>query len=202
MKTMTRRDQSTASMNDQHVTLLVAFELSERTWKLGFTTGVGQRPRVRQIPAGTVDRVLEEVRRAKVRLEVPADAPVVSCYEAGRDGFWLYRYLVAHDVTNYVVDSSSIEVPRRARRAKTDKLDLAGLLRLLVRYVAGDRGAWRVVRVPSVAAENARHAEQSWASVQAERTRVINRLKGVLTTAGVRLRLDASFLERLTTARL
>ena len=202
MTTMTRSDQSTASMSTHPLTLFVAFELGERPWKLGFTTGLGQRPCVRQIPAGAVDRVLAEVTRAKVRVGVPVAAPVVSCYEAGRDGFWLHRYLVAQGVTNYVVDSSSIEVPRRARRAKTDKLDLVSLLRLLARYVAGDRGAWRVVRVPSVAAEDARHAERSWATVQAERTRVINRLKGVLTTAGVRLRLDASFLERLATARL
>ena len=202
MKTMTRTDQSTASKSDHPVTLLLAFELGDRTWKLGFTTGIGQRPRVRQIPAGAVDRVLEEVTRAKARLGVLVDAPVVSCYEAGRDGFWLHRYLVAEGVTNYVVDSSSIEVPRRARRAKTDKLDLASLLRLLARYETGDRAAWRVVRVPSVAAEDARHAERSWATVQAERTRVVNRLKGLLTTAGVRLRLDASFLERLKTARL
>ena len=148
MKTMTRGPQSTASIPTVPNTLLMAFELGERTWKLGFTVGFGQRPRIRQIPAGAADRVLEEVDRAKARLGVPADAPVVSCYEAGRDGFWLHRYLVAHDVTNYVVDSSSIEVPRRARRAKTDKLDLAGLLRLLARYEAGDRAAWRVVRVP------------------------------------------------------
>ena len=192
MTTMTRSDQSTASMSTHPLTLFVAFELGERPWKLGFTTGLGQRPRVRQIPAGAVDRVLAEVTRAKVRVGVPVAAPVVSCYEAGRDGFWLHRYLVAQGVTNYVVDSSSIEVPRRARRAKTDKLDLVSLLRLLARYVAGNRGAWRVVRVPSVAAEDARHAERSWATVQAERTRVINRLKGVLTTAGVRLRLDAT----------
>ena len=202
MKTMTRVGQSTASMTDHPVTLLLAFELGERTWKLGFTIGIGQRPRVRQIPAGAVERVRDEVRRAKRRLGVAADAPVVSCYEAGRDGFWLHRYLVAHEVTNYVVDSSSIEVPRRARRAKTDKLDLAGLLRLLARYVSGERQAWRVVRVPSVAEEDARHGERSWETVQAERTRVINRLKGLLTTAGVRVRVDTKFLERLETARL
>lgn len=202
MTTMTRSDQSTVSISNPSVPLLLAFELGERTWKLGFTTGSGQRPRVRQVPAGAVERVRQEIAHAKRRLQLPADASVVSCYEAGRDGFWLHRYLLAHEVTNYVVDSSSIEVPRRARRAKTDKLDLAGLLRLLARYVGGERHAWRVVRVPSVAAEDARHGERSWATLQAERTRVINRLKGLLTTAGVRLRVDASFLERLETAQL
>ena len=94
MPTMTRTHQSTASMSDHPVTLLVAFELGERSWKLGFTTRIGQRPRVRQIPAGAVDRVIEEVTRAKARLGVPVDAPVVSCYEAGQAmgsgciGFW------------------------------------------------------------------------------------------------------------------
>ena len=76
-----------------------------------------------------------EIFRAKVRLGLLPDAAVTSCYEAGRDGFWLHRYLLAHGITNYVVDSSSIEVNRRARRAKTDRLDLGGLLNLLARYV-------------------------------------------------------------------
>src|SRR5713101_5290421 len=118
MMTTTRSEQSTAPAPP--TTLLLAFELGERSWKLGFTTGMGQRPRIRQIAAGAVDRVLEEIARAKSRLKVPAEAPVVSCYEAGRDGFWLHRWLVAQGVTNQVVDSSSIEVNRRARRAKTD----------------------------------------------------------------------------------
>ena len=105
--------------------LLLAFELSERTWKLGFTVGRGQRPRVRPIPAGALDQLADGDRGAKARFGLPPTAPVVSCYEAGREGFWLHRYLVAQGVTNSVVDSSSIEVNRRARRAKTDGLDLA-----------------------------------------------------------------------------
>ena len=128
--------------------LLLAFELSERTWKLGFTIGRGQRPRVRQIPAGAVDRLAEEIARAKSRFGLPADAPVMSCYEAGREGFWLHRYLVAHGDTNYVVDSSSIEVNRRARRAKTDGLDLAGLLSCssATRRASGGCGTWCACR--------------------------------------------------------
>jgi transposase len=126
MMTMTRTTESTAPTLTASMTLLLAFELGERGWKLGFTAGMGQRPRVRQIPAGTVDRIIEEVGRAKRRLQLPPDTPVVSCYEAGRTGFWLHRWLLAHGVTNHVVDSSSIEVNRRARRAKTDRLDLGG----------------------------------------------------------------------------
>jgi transposase len=182
--------------------LLLAFELGERTWKLGFTTGLGQRPRIRQVLAGAVDRVVEELARAKRRLKVPEDTPVMSCYEAGRDGFWLHRYLVAHGVINHVVDSSSIEVKRRARHAKTDTLDLAGLLNLLARYLAGDRRAWRVVRVPSVADEDARQLHRTWEAVQKDRTRLLCRLQGLLTTQGVRLRITDTFLAQLATVRL
>jgi transposase len=139
----------------------MAFELGQRSWKLGFSTGIGQRPRVRQIPTGATGLMVQEVLRAKVRLGVPVEAPVVSCYEAGREGFWLHRYLEAHGITNHVVDSSSIEVNRRARRAKTDRLDLASLLSLLARYVQGDRRVWRVVRVPSVTDEDARHLRRA-----------------------------------------
>jgi hypothetical protein len=98
MMTMTRTTKFTAPVNLVEPTLLLAFELGERTWKLGFTTGLGQRPRRREIPARAIDRVVEELARAKPRLRVPADTPVVSCYEAGqvRDsgcigGWWRMR---------------------------------------------------------------------------------------------------------------
>jgi transposase len=203
MMTTTRTQQSTAPATPTTPTaLLLAFELGERVWKLGFTTGMGQRPRIRQIAAGAVDRVLEEIARAKGRLKLPPDAAVVSCYEAGRDGFWLHRWLLAQGVTNHVVDSSSIEVNRRARRAKTDRLDLAGLLNLLARYLLGDPRVWRVVRVPSVAEEDARQLHRTWESVQQDRSRLICRLQGLLVTQGLRLRIDDDFLQRLETARL
>jgi transposase len=127
---------------------------------------------------------------------------VVSCYEAGRDGFWLHRYLIAHGVTNYVVDSSSIEVDRRARRAKTDRLDLAGLLNLLARYVLRDRRAWRVVRVPTVIEEEARHLPWTLEALTQDRTRLMSRLKSLLTTQGVSLAIDAQFLNRFKAAHL
>lgn len=197
MTTMTRSEKSTAAMP----CLLLAFELSERTWKLGFSSGRGQRPRVRQIVGGAVERLAEEVARARARFGLPANARVVSCYEAGREGFWLHRYVVAQGWTNYVVDSSSIEVNRRARRAKTDRLDLAGLLRLLDRYVEGEDRVWHVVRVPSEAEEDARHLHRLRETLQQERTRLINRLHGLLTTQGVTVPLRVDFLERLAVAR-
>ena len=166
MMTMTRAEESTAVATTIEPTLLLAFELSERVWKLGFTTGVGQRPRIRQIPARATDRVLEEIARAKARFGLPGTAPVVSCYEAGREAFWLHRWLVTHAVNNHVIDSSSIEVNRRARRAKTDRLDLGSLLNLLARHQHGERGVWRVVRVPSVDEEDARQLHRTWETVQ------------------------------------
>jgi len=93
-------------------------------------------------------------------------------------------------------------VNRRARRAKTDRLDLAGLLNLLARYLLGDQRVWRVVRVPSVAEEDARQLHRTWESVQQDRSRLICRLQGLLVTQGLRLRIDADFLQRLETARL
>src|SRR5918996_4207779 len=100
--------------------LLPAFELGQRSWKLGFSAGIGQRPRVRQIPAGAVGLIEREILQAKIRLGLSLEAAVISCYEAGRDGLWLHRYLVAHGITNHIVDLASIEVNRRAGRAKTD----------------------------------------------------------------------------------
>ena len=202
MITITRTTESIAPTVAASMTLLLAFELGERAWKLGFTTGMGQRPRVRQVTAGAIERVIEELARAKRRLQLPPDTPVVSCYEAGRTGFWLHRWLLAQGVTNHVVDSGSIEVNRRARRAKTDRLDLAGLLNLLARYQLGDQRVWRVVRVPSVAEEDARQLHRTWESVQQDRTRLICRLKGLLSTQGLRLRIDGDFSQRLDAARL
>jgi transposase len=202
MMTMTRTNESTAMTVTTSTDLLMAFELGDRVWKIGFSTGMGQRPRIRQVAAGAVDRVLEEIGRAKRRLKLAANAPVVSCYEAGRDGFWLHRWLVAHGIANEVVDSSSIEVNRRARRAKTDRLDIAGLLTLLARYQLGDQRVWRVVRVPSVDEEDARQLHRTWESVQQDRSRLWCRLQALLLTQGLRLRIDAEFLQRLEAARL
>jgi transposase len=129
---------TTATHNGHDTTtervLFVAFELSEKTWKLGFTIGYGQKPRERTVAARHQARLLQEVAQAKKRFGLPETAPVVSCYEAGRAGCWLHRFLQAQGLTNSVVDSSSIEVNRRQRRAKSDGLDVRTLLSMLIRY--------------------------------------------------------------------
>jgi transposase len=196
MSTMTRDRESTATTS----CLLLAFELGQRTWKLGFSAGMGQRPRLRQIAAGAIGVIDKEILQAKLRLGLSLEAPVISCYEAGRDGFWLHRYLVAHGITNHVVDSASIEVNRRARRAKTDRLDLEGLLSLLARYQQGDRRVWRVVRVPTVAEEDARQLPRTWETLAEDRTRLINRIKNLLMTQGVQVPIDQEFLAHVRAA--
>jgi transposase len=182
-------------------TLFLAFELGANTWKLGFTLGAAQPPRERNMPAGAVHVLHEEIARAKQRFGLPEDTRVVSCYEAGRDGFWLHRCLLASGVENLVVDSASLEVNRRHRRAKTDRLDVHKLLTMLLRHMAGERKVWSVVRVPSVADEDRRPLHRELLTTKRDRTRVINRMKGLLTGCGVRLALQGDVETQLAQAR-
>jgi transposase len=104
--------------------LYMAIELSNEKWKLGFTIGFGQPPRLREVDARDLTGLVKEIRLGKERFGLREEAKVMSCYEAGRDGFWLHRYLLSVGVTNLIVDSASIEVNRRKRRAKTDRMDV------------------------------------------------------------------------------
>ena len=99
--------------------LYIAFELSNGQWKLASSTARGQRARIVSVPARDTARVLKEIARAKTRFGLPESTAVVSCYEAGRDGFWLHRFLHHHGINNVIVDSSSIEVNRRLGRANS-----------------------------------------------------------------------------------
>jgi transposase len=197
---------TTATYNGHDTTpervLFVAFELSEKTWKLGFTTGYGQKPRERSIAACNQARLLHEVAQAKKRFGLPETASVVSCYEAGREGFWLHRFLQAQGITNHVVDSSSIEVNRRKRRAKSDGLDVRKLLSMLMRYADGARDVWRVVHVPTVDAEDHRHLHRDLETLKQERASTTTRIKGLLSSQGIRLTSLSKFPEQLEALRL
>ena len=182
--------------------LYLAFELSKKKWKLGFSTGLGQHPRRRTIDAGDLPALQQEIEVAKRRFGLSADSPVKSCYEAGRDGFWLHRYLLEREVENVVVDSSSIEVNRRARRAKTDRIDVGKLLNMLLRYHNGEEKVWSVVHVPSVEAEDKRHLHRQLARLKVDRTRHIGRIKGLLATQGLNVPIHVGFLDTLEAARL
>ena len=182
--------------------LYLAFELSKGKWKLGLSTGLGQNPRLRTVDAGDLSALEEEICQAKRRFHLPESAAVRSCYEAGWDGFWLHRYLVQKQVQNLVVDSSSIEVNRRARRAKTDRLDATKLLTMLIRYHSGEEKVWSVVQVPTVEAEDMRHLHRQLSSLQVARTRHISRIGGLLASQGVNIPIHADFLRTLPSVRL
>lgn len=182
--------------------LYLAFELGIDEWKLGFTTDVGAKPRVRAMPARDRERLAREIVEAKQWFGLNAAVSVRSCYEAGRDGFWLHRHLTSVGIENAVVDSSSIEVNRRLRRAKSDGLDVRKLLAMLLRHHAGERGVWSIVRVPTIEQEDRRQLHRELRTLKKERTRVTNRIKGLLANQGIRLPKQTDLAAALDTLRL
>jgi transposase len=166
--------------------LYVALELSKVTWKLGFTTGRATPVRVRDVPARDRKALLTEIALAKSRLHLPPDAPVRTCYEAGRDGFWIHRWLVAEGIENAVLEPASIEVDRRARQAKTDRLDVQRLVRLLVRHHEGEH-AVRIVRVPPMQAEDERLLPRQLRRLKKTRNRLTNAIRASLFRHGLDL---------------
>ena len=197
---------TTATHNEHDTTtervLFVAFALRAKTWKRGFTTGHGQKPRERTVAARHQARVLQEIAQAKSRFRLPDTTPVVRCYEAGREGFWLHRFLQAQGITNQVVDSSAIAVNRRQRRAKSDGLDVRKLVSMLMRYEYGERDVWRVVHIPSVQAEDQRHLHRDLETLKQERASTTTRIKGLLSRQGVRLTSVRTLPEPLEALRL
>jgi transposase len=166
-------------------TLYVAFELGNKEWRLACTPSLDQHPLVRTIAARALAAVETALAGAKAHFGLPAPAAVRSCYEAGRDGFWLHRYLCAHGIANDVVDSASIEVNRRARRTKSDRLDACKLVTMLLRADAGEEHVWSVVRVPSGADEDRRQLHRELLFVRRDRARLTNRIKGLLANQGL-----------------
>jgi transposase len=184
--------------------LYLAFELANRSRKLAFSTGLGQKPRIRDVPARDLEALEREISKARERFRLPERIPVISCYEAGRDGFWIDRYLASlAGRHNLVVDSASIDVKRRHRRVKTDRIDVLKHMAMLIRYHNGEADVWSVVHVPSLEAEDARHLHRELLTLKSERTRSTNRIKGLLTTQGLSVSSVArSFADELDELRL
>jgi transposase len=182
-------------------TLYVALELGQDKWLLACATQAAEKPRYRTLPARDLGRLADEIARAKERFRLPADAPVCTCYEAGRDGFWLHRALVHRGIANLVVDSSSIEVDRRRKRVKSDPVDAAKLLSLLCRYHAGEHKVWRVVRVPTVADEDRRQLHRGLKDLQRQQTECSNRIQGLLASYGLTAEVNAQFRSTLADLR-
>jgi transposase len=200
-KRRTKRTQAPAQPKAAEV-LYVAFELSWNEWKMAFATGPADNPRLKSIAARDTQALLQEIARAKKRFGLVDSALVRTCYEAGRDGFWLHRFLESKGIDNQVVDSSSIEVKRHGRRRKTDRLDAGKLLSMLIRWHQGERKVWSVVQVPSVADEDRRQLHRDLLELKAERTRHTNRIKGLLAGCGLAVAtIDARFAEVMAKLR-
>jgi transposase len=183
-------------------TLSVAFELGNTEWKLAMTIDLESSPLVRTLPARGLLRLDAELGRAKAHFGLPLGAPVRSCYEAGRDGFWLHRALLSRGIANVIVDSSSIEVNRRRRRTKTDRLDACKLVTMLLRAAGGEKKVWSVVNVPTVAEEDRRQIHRELLFARRDRSRHTNRIKGLLANHGVPLSRVRDLPTHLASARL
>lgn len=184
--------------------LYMAMELSANKWLIAFSSGIARDPRVREVPARHLPALHSEIRRARQKFALPEDAPVVSCYEAGRDGFWLHRCLKYHGIGNVIIDSASIERNRRSKHVKTDRVDAQKMVRMLCRFHGGEPDLFRIVRVPSEDDEDRRHLHRELKTLQGDRTRLVNRLRALLAELGLAadVRLAATFPQRLQASTL
>lgn len=188
----------------EYATVYVAWELSKASWKLGILVPGAERMSCFTVDGGDLAAVagrLAAARAKAARSGLPVR--VLSCYEAGFDGHWLHRWLEGQEVISHEVDSSSIEVNRRARRAKTDRLDLARIMRAFLAHLRGEPQACSLVTVPSPEEEDEKRANRERERLIKERTAHTNRLKGLLHAQGIRdvKPLARDFLARLKDAR-
>lgn len=188
---------SLISTNQDHI-IHVAIELSRSTWLVAGRLPQVAKPHLYKISAGDATALLSLLASLRARMAAKLCRPVgiVCCFEAGRDGFWLHRLLTDHGITSYVLEPTSILVNRRARRAKTDRLDAEGMLRVLMAYLRGDRKACSMVRVPTPEEEDAKRPHREREYLVRERLRIENRIEALLFTQGIRERPSLRSWER------
>jgi transposase len=171
-------------------TVFVGFELAKSAWLIGlYSPELGTKVSRHKVDGGDLGKVLDLIAVAKqslLRSGKAARVRVVSIYEAGYDGFWLHRALLSAGVENRVIDAASVPVDRRARRIKTDRLDLEQLVRVLLALERGETRACRVVRVPTLDEEDAKRQHREREVLVAERTAHTNRMTGMLMALGIR----------------
>lgn len=193
-------DHTDAPAGCEYGTIYIAFELSKSKWQLGIMLpGAGKMSRYR-IEGGNLGELSGVLARVRARAEqLGKPVRILSCYEAGLDGHWLHRWLMGNDIYNYEIDASSIEVNRRARRAKTDRIDLAQLMRSFLAYLRGEVGVCSMVRVPPPEDEDRKRRTRERERLLKERTGHSNRIKGLLHGQGIRdaLPLKPDFLSDL-----
>ncbi len=178
--------------------VLIAIELSVSSWFVAVRLPGSEKSRLHRVEGGDTTALLALIRdlrsRAETKLRHAAD--VACCFEAGRDGFWLHRLLTAHGAIAYVLEPTSILVNRRARRAKTDRLDAEGMLRVLAAWLGGDRQVCSIVRVPTPEDEDAKRPHREREHLVQERQRLENRMEALLFTQGIRGRPSLRSWER------
>jgi transposase len=171
----------------QFGTIFVAIELSQKSWLVTLHSPDKDKLSRHKLEGGDHVELLALISRVRERAAralggVPA---VVSCYEAGYDGFWLHRLLLAAGITNYVFDPASIAVDQRARRVKTDRIDGEKMLRTLMAYLRGEPRVVRIVRVPAPEQEDARRASRERGRLVKEQTAHTSRIKALLRLLGM-----------------
>lgn len=178
-------------MSLQTGSVFMAMELSNKKWKLAF--GNGSQERYRSIPARNVEALRAEVKLAKQKLGMAADATVIACYEAGRDGFWIARMLAKEGIRTRIMDPASIEVSRQSRRRKTDRLDAQKLLKVLIRRECGhEEDAFAEVRVPSEQQEADLRLHRERDRLVSESTAHRARIRSLLILHGIEVRNPAT----------
>ena len=179
MEARTVNNLPPAASHDETVRCLLAIELSKKSWIVAVNTPLSDKISRHTLQACDWKELLELIARTRTRVIQALNRPVevVSCYEAGYDGFWLHRLLEAHGVRNLVIDPASVQVDRRARRVKTDNIDLGRLLRSLMAYLRGEPKVWSVVRVPSITEEDDRRLHRERDRLINERVQHVNRIR-------------------------
>jgi transposase len=162
-------------------TVYAAIELSKKSWIVAIAHPDRDRPSIHRIAGGNLAELVGRLRKAAA-----GKRRIVVCYEAGYDGFWLARSLAKTGIDCRVLDPASIQVNRRARRVKTDRIDALALLRAVIAIDRGERHVCAVVRVPTVEEEDARRSHRERQRLIRERTGHINRIKGLLFAQGIR----------------
>jgi transposase len=176
-----------AAAHDGAARCLLAIEMSKESWVIAVSTPLSEKISRHTLKSRSVKDLLELIERIGVRITRATGqvVEVISCYEAGYDGFWLHRALAEHGVRNHVIDPASLQVDRRARGAKTDGIDAERLLRSLAAYLRGEPKVWSVVRVPSIAEEDARRLHRERDRLINERVQHVNRIKGLCALHGI-----------------
>jgi transposase len=179
-------------------TVHVAIELAVSSWLVAARLPGAEKVRLHRIEGGDTAALLALIAelRSSASRKLGGIAGVACCFEAGRDGFWLQRLLAAHGIAAHVLEPTSVLVNRRARRAKTDRLDAEGMLRVLAAWLGGDRQVCSMVRVPTPEEEDAKRPHREREHLVQEKLRLVNRIEALLFTQGIRARPSLRSWER------